>query len=116
MYDLQWRIKKHPLVNAGVLPETEAEEYRMLLLQALQDIDDQIIAAQRNIDKSYKMAVLLLKEENRSKKELTVGENILRVGVEEVLSIDASDYALFFEFIEISSREMVLEGYVKYFV
>ncbi len=115
MYDLQWRLKKHPLVNTGVLTKAEEEEYRNLLLTALQYIDDQVIAAQRNIDKSYKMAILLLKEKNQSKKELTVDENILRVGVEDVLSIDASDYALVFEFIEISSREMVLEGYVKYF-
>ncbi len=116
MYDLQWRLKKYPLVNAGVLNKAEEEEYRFLLVKVLQDIDNHIIVEQKNIDNCYKMAILCLKDENRNKKELVVEESSLRIGIDNIFSVDASECTMMYEFVDIFSEEIVIEGYVKYFV
>ena len=59
MYDLQWHIKSNELEDA--LNESDRAEYRGLVLDALGKIDDDIIAAQRNLTFFDKFYVLRLK-------------------------------------------------------
>lgn len=64
---------------------------------------------------SYKMAALLLKEENSSRKEIIVETDSLRMVIGNILSIDVCDYFTIYEFLKFSEDEIILEGYVKYF-
>lgn len=115
MYDLQWRFNQYPLVNIGVLSEDEEEEYKMLLRKAIQYIDDKIILEQRNIGNNYKMALLSLKEENESKKEVVFFPDDAKVYIGEMPSALASSYTMVFEFADIYSQEIIIEGCVRFF-
>ena len=58
MYDMQWRIKvrkPHPLTAE------QLAEYRGIIVDLLQDIDDDIILAQRNTNRYQRMLILALK-------------------------------------------------------
>lgn len=114
MYDLQWRLKKTPLVEPGVLSEKEIELYKTLILSAIQYFDDKIIQEQKNIDSNYKSAILLLKKENKEKKELVFLPNDLVFYLKDTPTVTAGSYGKsFFEFIEITPEEIIIEGFVK---
>lgn len=115
MYDLQWRFNQNPTVNTGVLTVEEEERYKLLLVEAVQYIDNKIILEQKNIGNNYKMAILALKEENKGKGELVFYPNDLKVCIEDVSSAYASSYTMIFEFIEIFHERIMLEGHVRYF-
>lgn len=115
MHNLHWRLKQYPFVPPGVLTKEEEREYRKLVVQAIQDIDNTIIASLKDVEISYKMAALLLKEENSSRKEIIVETDSLRMVIGNILSIDVCDYFMIYEFLKFSEDEIILEGYVKYF-
>lgn len=115
MYDLQWRLNKDPLVNPGVLSEEEIQRYKKLIIQALQCIDNKIILEQKNIGNNYKVALLMLKEDNKKKVELVSCPNDYKVCIEDISSAYASSYTMIFEFAEILPREILIEGYIRYF-
>jgi len=115
MYDLQWRLKKHPLVDIGVLSKEEEEKYRSLLIKALHYIDNNIILEQKNIGNNYKTAILLLKEENRKKQEFEICPQGIRICINDIASAGISDYYMTFEFIYFLSNEIIIEGHVRYF-
>lgn len=116
MYDLQWRINQHPLVNMGVLKEDEVQEYKNLICKAVQYIDDKIVMEQRNIGNNLKMAILSLKEENKDRKEVVFLPNDAKVYINEIPSAMASSYTAVFEFIDIYEKEINIEGHVRFFV
>lgn len=62
MYDLQWRIKqsKFPM---HLLSEDEIDNYKQLLVEILQEIDDEVILKQRNIWSEHKSYALYKKKE-----------------------------------------------------
>lgn len=113
MYDLQWRLNKKPLVNVGVLDIDEEKKYKELLLKAVQSIDNEIIIEQKNIASDIKMAILLLKEENKNKKEFVFSPNDVRVCIGDTFSVSMGDYSTVLEFIDISRQKIVIDGYVR---
>ena len=58
MYDLQWRIKKR---HGHPLGKCEYDSYCTTIVSLLRRIDDNIIAAQRNLDVKQKVLALALK-------------------------------------------------------
>ena len=90
MYDLQWRIIERPLVEVGILDQKEELYYKQLIIQALQSIEDKIIWEQKNMDNNCKREVISLKKQQ-----------------------DDSSIRLFYEFIEILPRQILIEGCVK---
>ena len=116
MYDLQWRLNRNLLIEPNVLTETEALKYKQLLRETIQYIDNNIILEQKNIGNNYKMAILLLKEENKNKQELVICPNDLKICIEDISSAYASSYTMVFEFANIFPEEVVIEGYVRYFI
>lgn len=82
MYDLQWRLQQNCLVDAGAgMTEEEKEKYKALILNALQYIDNNIIKEQKNLTNNYKIAILLLKKENRDKKQLLLSSDDIRLRI-----------------------------------
>ena len=60
MYDLQWRLRQ-PEIPEGVLSDEDKAEYRRLVVEMLQNIDDEVIMAQRNIFREHKFMICKLK-------------------------------------------------------
>ncbi len=116
MEDLQWRINKDPLVNPGVLSEEEIEKYKALIIQSLQYIDNKIILEQKNIGDNYKMALMLLKKNNKEKVELVPCPNDYKVCIEDISSAYASSYTMTYEFLDIFSSTIKIEGHIRYFL
>ena len=56
MYDLQWRLVRNQ--NPGFLSKQDEERYHRLLLGFLDDIEDEVIARQRNLNEIQKLYVL----------------------------------------------------------
>lgn len=59
MYDFQWRVKRP--IPEGILTETEAEIYTKHIKSIIKNIDDFIIAEQKNIWVEHKVYALTLK-------------------------------------------------------
>ncbi len=116
MEDLQWRLNKYPLVNTGILSQEEELKYKNLIIEAIQYIDNNIILEQKNIGNNYKMALLSLKEDNKSKKEFVFKPNDLKICIGDISSANASSYTMVFEFANITSEKILIEGHVRYFV
>ena len=83
MYDLQWRFNSNPIVEQGVLNGEEIQEYKKLILKALQYIKDKIIWEQRYMNNQCKL-------ENQD-----------------------STNRLFCEFIEFTVQDIIIEGTLK---
>lgn len=115
MYDLQWRLNKQPLVEKGVLNEAEAEEYQNLLIEVVQYIDNDIIQEQKNLSDNYKIAILMLKEENKGRRELEYRKDDVRICIGDTVSAGVAAYSTVFEGLTVSSDEVIFEGYVRYF-
>lgn len=115
MEDLQWRLNKNPLVEKGVLSEEEVDKYKELIIQAMQYIDNRIILEQKNIGNNYKIALLLLKKENKGKEKLIACPNDYKICIEDISSAFASSYTMTFEFLEILSSAIMIEGHVRFF-
>lgn len=115
MEDLQWRLNKNPLVQTGVLDGQEENTYKNLIVKALQYIDNKIILEQRNIGNNYKIALLLLKDENKGKEELVACPDDLKICIGDISSAYAGSYSMFFEFYNITVQEVVMEGHIRCF-
>lgn len=115
MSDLQWRLNKYPLVEPDVLSEEEEKEYKSLIVKAIEYIEDKIILEQKNIGNNFKMAFLSLKQKNCEKKELVFLPNDLKICMGDISSANASSYTMFFEFINITSEKIEINGHVRYF-
>ncbi len=115
MYDLQWRLNQKELVETGVLNKDDEEQYKCLIINALQYIDNKIIMEQKNLGNNYKMAIMSLKEENKALKKLEFSPDDLKICIGDISSINASTYTVTYEFIEIQPKAIVIEGYVRYF-
>lgn len=116
MYDLQWRLDKDPLVDYGVLNKIEINKYKDLILQALHYIDNKIIVGQKNIGNNYKAAILLLKQENLQRKEIVLSPDDIKIRVRgSFTSVGVSSYTMAYEFFQIFSDKIVIEGYVRCF-
>lgn len=90
MYDLQWRFMEYPLVEQGILEQQAEERYKALINKALQYIEDKIIWEQKNMDSRCKLETIAQKKQ------------------QEDLNIQ-----LFYEFIEITPRQISIEGCIK---
>lgn len=90
MYDLQWRFNNNPIVEQGVLNGEEIQEYKKLILKALQYIKDKIIWEQRYMNNQCKLEILSLKKEHQD-----------------------SNNRLFCEFIEFTVQDIIIEGTLK---
>ncbi|MEY8390569.1 CDP-glycerol glycerophosphotransferase family protein [Lachnospiraceae bacterium 45-W7] len=116
MYDLQWRLKKNPLVYPNVLSKEEEHTYRELIRKALSCIEDDIINAQRYISGGYKAAITLAKEENRGKKEMVLYSQDVKICIKDMAYTAAAFYKVYYEFITVTHKEIVLEGRFRYAV
>lgn len=90
MYDLQWRFMEYPLVEQGILETQEEEYYKALMSEALQSIEDKIIWEQRNMDSRCKLETIAQKKQRED-----------------------WNLQLFYEFIEITARQILIEGCMK---
>ncbi len=75
MYDLQWIIKKESIPE-GVISQEEKSEFINLIAEALEDIDEDVIFAQRYLSKSYMLYALELKMNNSIEKKNNI--NIIK--------------------------------------
>ncbi|MBD5503521.1 MAG: glycosyltransferase [Lachnospiraceae bacterium] len=118
MYDLQWCLSQNQLISAGAgITKEEGEKYKSLILKSLQYIDNNIIKEQKNISNNYKTAILLLKKENQDKKQLVFFPDDIKLRIwGQFTSAGVSSYTMFYEFIHIYPDEIIIEGYVRYFV
>ena len=123
MYDLQWRIKKR---MAHPLSEQQLAEYRCMIVELLQEIDDEIILAQRHISRTQKLNILALKhgmEVSRIQSELIIKDGMCMwrktnqaCGTSEcenaVLPLwpVASEARAVIQFIRREGNDLVLEG------
>lgn len=114
MYDLQWRLRSNPLVKPDVLTEEEERRYKELMVKALSCIDDDIINEQKFLSGSYKAAVTLAKEQNRGKKELVAYTQDIKICIRDITYTAAAFYTVYYEFLSVSEKEIVLEGYLRY--
>ena len=117
MYDLQWCLNQNHLFEAGIgITKEDKEKYKALILKSMQYIDNNIIREQKNIENNYKTAFLLLKEENRSRKQLVYLPDDIKLRIwGRFTSAGISTYTMFYEFFHIYADEIVIEGYVRYF-
>ena len=115
MYDLQWRLNKYPLVEQGVLDNEEEKEYKALLIEAIQYIDNDVIQQQKNLSDNYKTAIFMLKEENRNNNVLEYLKDDVRICAGDTVSAGMASYSAVYEFLTITSTEILLEGYVRCF-
>jgi len=114
MYDLQWRLNKNPLVEPEVLNQDDVEKYKLLIIRALQYIDNKIIQEQKNLDDNYKSAILSLKSENMKIKELVYLPDDLKFCMGDVSLVNAGSYGRSsFEFFDVFTERIIIEGYVK---
>lgn len=114
MYELQWRIKQNPLVNKDVLSMDDEQEYKALILKALQYIDNNIILEQTNIAQNYKTA-LVLKKEHKKEPELIACKDDLQIGIKgDLTSARVGTHYMTYEFIEIYQDKIIIEGHVRY--
>ena len=90
MYDLQWRLTEYPLVEQGILKPQEEECYKALISKALQNIEDKIIWEQKHINSRCKLEIVGQKKQQED-----------------------LDIRLFYEFIEITPRQILIEGCIK---
>lgn len=90
MYDLQWRFMEYPLVEPGILEQQAEEYYKMLISEALQYIEDKIIWEQKNMDSRCKLETIAQKKQRED-----------------------WNIRLFYEFIEITPKQILIEGCIK---
>ncbi len=114
MYDLQWRLRRNPLVNPDVLTKEDEQKYRELIIKALSYISDGIINEQKHLSGGFKAAITLAKEQNRGKKELAVYTQDIKICIEDIAYTAAAFYTVYYEFITVTEREIILEGHLRY--
>ncbi len=116
MYDLQWRFLQNPFVEHGVLSYVEEEKYKELILNVLQYIDNSIIVEQKNIGNNYKAAVLLLKKENLSRREIVLCSEDIKLRVRgSFTSVGLSNYTMTYEFFSVFPDRVEIEGFIRCF-
>lgn len=116
MYDLQWRLRYKRFIEEEVLTPEEEERYRELVLEALSYIEDSIIQEQRFITGGMKAAITLLKEQNQGKKEVVPYTQDIKICIMDTAYTAAAFYKVYYEFLNISQNEIVLEGNLRYAV
>lgn len=116
MYDLQWRLKESSLVDRGVISKDEEIKYKDLILKALCSIDNKIIVEQKNLGNNYKMAILLLKKENLTRKEIVLCSDDIKMRIRGYFtSVGVSAYTVVYEFLSVFHDKIVIEGYFRCF-
>lgn len=107
LYDLQWRIKISK-IPVGVLTEQEEKDHRELVEEMFHYFDDDVILAQKNIGKAYKLYILREKYGHLAGR-IFDGENIcLTYGNRLVTWLSSSPCKL--EFLTLKKDRCVLEG------
>lgn len=110
MYDLQWKFKQ---ARQATLNEADTKAFRIILKELLQDIDDDIILAQRNITIEYKLFILSYK----------YGEDVVRKAKRRgqdyfyrdtcIYSYKESDPKFDIQFMTREADDLILEGYIR---
>ena len=85
MYDLQWRIKI--AIPAGILDKKEQKEYVNIIKNLLKDIDDEIIAQQRNLFSEYKLHTFFLKYGKSYNSHISIIEDNLCFDDKKIINI-----------------------------
>lgn len=110
MYDMQWRLKFQK-IPAGVLTESEQEEYLRLLHETLVNVPDDVIQQARNISVERKLFAYALKypkAENRY--ELKAQENSLEVWIGGEKRFNLEDGGCSLDFWNLQKDICTLEG------
>lgn len=107
LYDLQWRIRMSK-IPIGVLSGLEEQEYKKLVEEMFHYFDDDVILAQKNIGKAYKLYILREKYGHLAGR-IFDGENIcLTYGNRIITWLSSSPCKL--EFLTLKKDRCVLEG------
>lgn len=107
MYDLQWRLKLATLPDTVLTPD-EIADYKNTVREILQDIDDDVILAQRNIFQEYKIFALSLKY--GEKLPVVTCDDTIALHLQNVRSFKASGFALKLEFLHLEKDTCEVEG------
>ncbi|PFP24262.1 poly(glucosyl N-acetylgalactosamine 1-phosphate) glucosyltransferase [Bacillus sp. AFS073361] len=109
MYDLQWRLKG---VVSSELTEEEQREYKSIIIDLLQNIDDYIIWEQRNLWREYKVFALCLKYGRDIREEVRYSKGGLFFNN---ISIDnlSNRNKLVIEILEVNNKQLILEGNIN---
>lgn len=109
MYDLQWRLNIEK-IDQKVLGDEEVQELYILIKQALQDINDQIIMDQRNLYIHRKVFALRLKYGDSLKtRKIFLKDNVLFY-VNSNFKSSLIDQTVTLEYLDIKGSQLILEG------
>lgn len=107
MYDMQWRIKMQSLSDSILSPE-EVQEYKDVVKEILQFIDDDVIIAQKNIFQEHKIFAFQLKYGELLK--IDTNCNDIGVRLQNRHCFKASNFVLKLEFLHLEKDVCEVEG------
>lgn len=107
MYDLQWRLKLGTIPKSILTPD-EIAEHHNFVCEILQDIDDEVIIAQRNLFQEYKLFALSLKY--GEKLPVVACDDTIALRLQNVRSFKASGFTIKLEFLHIEKDQCEIEG------
>lgn len=110
MYDLQWRFQQKSIPD-GVLTDEEKAEFFELLFNVLQYIEDDVIYAQRNISRAYKL--LVLETKYRALPNRSILDNDLGFIFTENTKFMVSESPFKLEFIHLEKTNCIIDGVVS---
>lgn len=113
MYDMKWRLRT--VVPSGVLTEEEKKQYLELLHVILQDIDDDMIATQKNCLSLHYLLAYQLKYQKDCRDEITFdgglvcfhGQRLTHMARRRFLTLD---------FVDIKDNVLEITGQADYWI
>ena len=112
MYDLQWRFQQASFPQ-NVLSQEEQDEYKKLLFDELQYIDDAVILAQKNIWQEQKL--FILSKKYKQKPAHMIRDNDIVFCFSNEVSAKLSSVTCMLEFLKFHGDTCELEGYAPIF-
>lgn len=114
MYDLQWRFKQ---VKQSALTPSELEQYKQLLVDLLQSIDDDVIMTQRQISIEQKLFILRRKYGEAEFDDHVVSrDGQLYVGETPLADPYAAGPLLHVDVLSVAADKLILEGHLGGYV
>ncbi len=110
MYDLQWKLR-HVKLPYGLLTNSEIQEYLKLLHVILKEIDDKFILEQKQLWIEHKIKAIKIKYQRELFCMPISSDILLYIGNTNVTKI--SDLKFNIDFINLSEKEVELEGYAN---
>lgn|GEM_PF-6189324 len=115
MYDLQWRFLQRGLAEIDVLTPDELNAYRQSLFDLVDEIDDDVIFAQRKLGRAHKVALLNLKYGHKWHRHLRITRSCsLFFGDLKLFNIKSSSTVdNISAYLDPSRKELIFEGFIR---